>query len=424
MKVLSSLRVRVFMHQQWRPALSRTRSRIAETEKQALAVVERTSSSFPLLSTLKSELKTPLVFSQKVRHSSTSRNFLWQLPPEERAGHVKLLVCDMAGTTIDEGGLVYTTLQKVMNDAGLEVSNEEMLPWHGAQKTEVVAHFVQDRLLVDRRTVSSATRTGAEIKGAAAPLNRKLSGKDGSSDSGSYYSFRPWSSKYREQDGTSTPPPGATTSKNASSSPPGGHQHLEALFSDPNLGDKKKLAAFLADKIDQQFETEIADAYFQPDSPVRLIDDKLLDSFANLRSAGLKIALNTGYPAQIQQKLIEKLRLGNHIDTAVCAGDVPKGRPYPYMTQLAMQQLGILDVATVAKAGDTARDVEEGLNCGCGLAIGVLSGAGQEPGLRAAGADLVLENVCEFEKLVSPTKKTKAGYLVFERKSKKDSCQV
>ena len=27
----------------------------------------------------------------------------------------------MAGTTVHEGGLVYTTLQKVMNEAGLEV---------------------------------------------------------------------------------------------------------------------------------------------------------------------------------------------------------------------------------------------------------------------------------------------------------------
>ncbi|CAD7941559.1 unnamed protein product [Amoebophrya sp. A25] len=70
-----------------------------------------------------------------------------------------------------------------------------------------------------------------------------------------------------------------------------------------------------------------------------------------------------------------------------------------YMTMLAMQKLKILDVGTVAKAGDTAREIEEGLNCGCGLAIGVLTGAGQSGGLRDAGADLVLPDVCEFEKL-------------------------
>lgn len=54
---------------------------------------------------------------------------------------VKLLVCDMAGTTVDEGGLVYTTLQSCMNAEGLLVSEEDLAPWHGAQKQAVIAHF-------------------------------------------------------------------------------------------------------------------------------------------------------------------------------------------------------------------------------------------------------------------------------------------
>ncbi|KOO21276.1 3-hydroxyisobutyrate dehydrogenase [Chrysochromulina tobinii] len=52
-----------------------------------------------------------------------------------------LLVCDMAGTTVDEGGLVYIVLRESMNAAGLEVSEADMHPWHGAAKEEVVAHF-------------------------------------------------------------------------------------------------------------------------------------------------------------------------------------------------------------------------------------------------------------------------------------------
>lgn len=55
----------------------------------------------------------------------------------------------------------------------------------------------------------------------------------------------------------------------------------------------------------------------------------------------------------------------------------------------------------VAKAGDTARDIEEGLNAGCGLAIGVLTGAAEEEGLWAAGADLVLQNITEFVEMRS-----------------------
>ena len=54
-----------------------------------------------------------------------------------------MIVCDMAGTTIEEGGIVYKTLRKVMTDDGLSVSETEMHPWHGAKKEAVIAHFAE-----------------------------------------------------------------------------------------------------------------------------------------------------------------------------------------------------------------------------------------------------------------------------------------
>lgn len=62
-------------------------------------------------------------------------------PPPMLYAETQLLVCDMAGTTVDEGGLVYIVLRESMNAAGLEVSEADMHPWHGAAKEEVVAHF-------------------------------------------------------------------------------------------------------------------------------------------------------------------------------------------------------------------------------------------------------------------------------------------
>lgn len=47
--------------------------------------------------------------------------------------NIKLVVLDMAGTTIDEGNVVYKTVQKVINDKGFDVSLEEVLA-HGAGK--------------------------------------------------------------------------------------------------------------------------------------------------------------------------------------------------------------------------------------------------------------------------------------------------
>ena len=54
----------------------------------------------------------------------------------------KLLVCDMAGTTVFEEGMVYSTLLECMQDSGLGVTEAEMHAWHGADKTEVTANFV------------------------------------------------------------------------------------------------------------------------------------------------------------------------------------------------------------------------------------------------------------------------------------------
>ena len=56
-------------------------------------------------------------------------------------GGIQLLVCDMAGTTVNEAGLVYIVLRESMHDAGLTVSEGDMHEWHGAGKSEVVGHF-------------------------------------------------------------------------------------------------------------------------------------------------------------------------------------------------------------------------------------------------------------------------------------------
>lgn len=58
---------------------------------------------------------------------------------------IKLLVCDMAGTVVDEGGIVYKSLMKAMNKFELNVKEDEMHPWHGAKKSEVISHFVTSR---------------------------------------------------------------------------------------------------------------------------------------------------------------------------------------------------------------------------------------------------------------------------------------
>jgi len=234
----------------------------------------------------------------------SARKYASVAPPKDTLmPGIKLLVCDMAGTTVNEQGLVYTTLRMCMCDAGLSVSEADMCPWHGAGKSEVVAHF-------------------ADREGASASAIHELEAK-----------------------------------------------------------------------INAQFEERLLASYMAEDSPLSLIDPTLPEYFNGLRAKGVKVGLNTGYPKVLQAALLKKLRMEEFIDGYCSAQEVVSARPSPYMVHLLMSRLRIEDCRTVAKCGDTERDMGEGLNAGCGQVIGVLSGADTTEQLLKAGAHTIAENI-------------------------------
>ena len=55
---------------------------------------------------------------------------------------VKMIVCDMAGTTVNEGGLVYKTIYNTVKSYNISIEEEEMKNWYGVNKTEVLQHFI------------------------------------------------------------------------------------------------------------------------------------------------------------------------------------------------------------------------------------------------------------------------------------------
>lgn len=57
---------------------------------------------------------------------------------------IRMVVFDMAGTTVDENNVVYKTIRKAINDAGIEASLDEVLQ-HGAGKEKLQA--IRDILL-------------------------------------------------------------------------------------------------------------------------------------------------------------------------------------------------------------------------------------------------------------------------------------
>jgi len=56
--------------------------------------------------------------------------------------NVRMFVFDMAGTTVNEKGLVYKTLQDTFKNFGIKIPEEEFGRFYGMQKTEVISTVV------------------------------------------------------------------------------------------------------------------------------------------------------------------------------------------------------------------------------------------------------------------------------------------
>lgn len=135
--------------------------------------------------------------------------------------------------------------------------------------------------------------------------------------------------------------------------------------------------AIFRETLEQHYRT-------QPVQPT----DGCLETFAWLRSQGIKIALNTGFYREVTNIILQRLGWdeglnadyvgsgGSPIDVSVTPSEIynAEGRPAPYMIQKAMYKLGIRDPQTVIVVGDTPSDLEAGFNAHCRMALGVTNG--------------------------------------------------
>lgn len=125
--------------------------------------------------------------------------------------------------------------------------------------------------------------------------------------------------------------------------------------------------------------------------------------FLFLKSKGIKVALDTGFTREIAEVIIEKLGWlkNNTIDCMVCSDEVPKGRPYPFMIEKIMHQVGVTDSQKVIKVGDTEVDVNEGLNANCLYSIGITTGAFTRQELIVYAPSFIIDHLSELEKIIS-----------------------
>ena len=120
--------------------------------------------------------------------------------------------------------------------------------------------------------------------------------------------------------------------------------------------------------------------------------------FALLKKQEIKVVLNTGYNRATASGLLNKLNWieGQDIDLLVTASDVSNNRPAPDMIDYAVKYFAITDPITVVKVGDSAIDIEEGKNAGCGKTFGVTTGAQTREQIQVAGPTAVVDDLLEI----------------------------
>ena len=220
----------------------------------------------------------------------------------------RLAALDMAGTTIDEGGLVYTAVEAAVGDAiGGPVPHDLMQRWKGTSKEEAIAGLLHD------------------------------------------------------------------------------------LGEDDSPGRVATVFDLFAERLTIAYEET-------PPAPI----PGVLDTFATLRSAGVRVALQTGYSAEIASSLMSGLgwRVGETVDALVTSDLMAASRPAPYLVFHCMEATGVQDVRQVLTAGDTPNDLGAGTNAGARFVVGVTTGSFTREQLSAEPHTHILDSVAALPTLL------------------------
>lgn len=147
------------------------------------------------------------------------------------------------------------------------------------------------------------------------------------------------------------------------------------------------------------FHQRLVEAYLAtPPQPI----DGVPEALAELRSRGVKVALQTGYDREVAQLILDAVgwKVGVDIDALITSDTVPASRPAPYLVFRAMEATGVSDVRRVLTAGDTPNDLGAGTHAGAGFVVGVTTGAFTAEQLAAHPHTHILASSAELPSLV------------------------
>jgi phosphonatase-like hydrolase len=158
-----------------------------------------------------------------------------------------------------------------------------------------------------------------------------------------------------------------------------------------------------------RFSALLTEAYAtRPPTPIAGVPE----TFAVLRSHGIKVALTTGFTQEVARSILavlgwtvarstaQLLDESVTLDALTCADEVPLGRPAPYLVHRSMERTGVVDVRRVLVGGDTVRDLRSGTNAGAGMVVGVLTGKLGASGLGRARHHHLLDSAADIPDLL------------------------
>jgi phosphonatase-like hydrolase len=147
------------------------------------------------------------------------------------------------------------------------------------------------------------------------------------------------------------------------------------------------------DEIHRLFVKEMIQ-FYEEDSGVGE-KEGVSETFRALHALGIKVAVDTGFDRPITAPLLRRLGWIENglVDASVTSDEVPRGRPYPDLAFKAMSLTGVTHAHSVAKVGDTVSDLEEGNAAGCGLVIGVTTGAFTAKELSQSKHSFLIERI-------------------------------
>lgn len=167
-----------------------------------------------------------------------------------------------------------------------------------------------------------------------------------------------------------------------------------------HLADKEAVTDEMIEELHDLFVDDMV-AFYRTDHLVREMPGAS-EVFRKLRDAGIKVFVDTGFDRQITDALLARLgwAASRLIDGSITSDEVEHGRPFPDMIYRAMELAGVEEAAAVAKIGDTASDLLEGTAAGCGLTIGVTTGAYQRSELATEPHTHIVDSLEEAVQII------------------------